>query len=960
MRIAVTFGLSPLPVWKIAKAVSLCFRKFFAQGRLNGWLLASLLLGRGSFAATTELAAPLQPSSPSSELNFEQHIRPILKANCFDCHGEGEKLKGGLDLRLRRLILQGGKSGSAIVPGDPAQSRLVQLIAEGEMPRREKKLSPAQIEIIRSWIASGAKTARAEPGQIGKGMTITDEERAFWSFQPIRRPAVPQMKARDQVRTPVDAFLLAALGRGQLSFSPEADKRALLRRAYFDLTGLPPTPEEAALFLADDSPGAYERLIERLLDSPHYGERWGRHWLDVAGYADSDGYTDADTPREFAYKYRDYVIRSFNEDKPFPQFIEEQLAGDEMLAGNYKNLSRAQIEKLAATGFLRMAADGTAQAAVVQDLARNQVIGDTLKIVSSSLLGLSVGCAQCHDHRYDPIPQADYYRLRAVFEPAFDWKSWRAPAQRLVSLYTDDDRAQAAQIEAEAGKLAAEKEKKQKDHIAEALEKHLREKFSEPLRESLRAALQTAADKRTAEQKKLLGDNPSVNIHPGVLYQYNPKAAEELKGLDATIAAVRARKTKEDFIQCLTEIPGQIPATFLFHRGDPKQPRERIAPGGLTILSPANERLEIADKDFALASTGRRWAWARWITSTNNPQTARVLVNRVWMHHFGRGLVGTPSDFGMTGERPTHPELLDWLASKFLEQGGSVKELHRIIMRSAAYRQTSSRNPPDSAAGPVEAASSRQGRLASKQPSPFAAAEPRSMGLSKAEQIDPDNRLYWRWPIRRLDAEAVRDAILVASGAFDARMFGPPVPVREDGVGQVVVGVDKKEGDTKVPVVVPMGGEEFRRSVYIEVRRSQPLAFLNSFDAPVMEVNCERRPSSTVATQALMLMNSEFILQQAGKFAQRLRSEAGPDRRQRIARAWEWAFSRPATEQELLESLQFLAQQAGASDEEAARSSAGEGKAGGKAPAPKPDSELQALTSLCQSLLSANEFLYLD
>ena len=933
--------------------------ELFALSRLPCWPLVPLWLGLVSFAAGAETAAPIQTSSPAASLNFEQHIRPILKANCFDCHGEGEKLKGELDLRLRRLIVQGGKSGPAIAPGDPAQSRLLQLIAEGEMPRREKKLSPGDIEIIRSWIASGAKTARAEPGQIGKGMTITDEERAFWSFQPIRRPAVPEVKARHRLRTPVDAFLLAELGKRQLSFSPEADKSALLRRAYFDLIGLPPPPEEAALFMADDSPGAYERLIERLLDSPHYGERWGRHWLDVAGYADSDGYTDADTPREFSYKFRDYVIRSFNADKPFPQFIEEQLAGDEMLAGNYKNLSPGQIEKLVATGFLRMAADGTAQPAVVQDLARNQVIGDTLKIVSSSLLGLSVGCAQCHDHRYDPIPQADYYRLRALFEPAYDWKSWRAPAQRLVSLYTDDDRAKAAQIEVEAGKLAAEKEKKQTDYIAEALEKHLREKFPELLRESLRAALQTAADKRTAEQKKLLDDNPSVNINPGVLYQYNPKAAEELKGMEAKIASIRARKAKEDFIQCLTEIPGQIPATFLFHRGDPHQPRERIAPGGLTILSPAKEPLEIAETNATLVTTGRRWAWARWITSTNNPLTARVLVNRIWMHHFGRGLVGTPSDFGLTGERPTHPELLDWLASEFLERGGSVKQLHRTIMRSTAYRQSSSRNAMDSTVAAAEAASPRPGRLAAKQPSPTAATASRSMALSKAEQIDPDNRFYWRWPVRRLDAEAVRDSILVTSGAFDARMFGPPVPVREDGVGQVVVGIDKKEGDTKVPVVVPMGGEEFRRSVYVEVRRSQPLAFLNSFDAPVMEVNCERRPSSTVATQALMLMNSDFILQQASQFAQRLRAEAGPDRRRQIARAWELAFSRPATETELLEALQFLAQQAGPGEEAVARSGSGEGKAGGKAPS-KLDSELQALTSFCQSLLSANEFLYLD
>src|SRR5438128_3157246 len=307
-------------------------------------------------------SGPVLAAAPPT---FEKDIRPIFKAHCFECHGEGEKLKGGLDLRLRRLILQGGDDGPVIVPGKPGQSLLFKLVHSGEMPKRDKKLTREQVALIKQWIAAGAKTARPEPAGLGKGGVITEEERAFWSFQPIHQPAIPRTKPKDRVRTPIDAFLVSALVKQKLSFSPDAEKVTLLRRACFDLTGLPPTPAEVEAFLADAAPDAYERLIDRLLDSPHYGERWGRHWLDVAGYADSDGYSDADPPRAYAYKYRDYVIRSFNADKPFDRFITEQLAGDELAHATQGNpqsaLSDPQTrELLVATGFLRMGADGTA------------------------------------------------------------------------------------------------------------------------------------------------------------------------------------------------------------------------------------------------------------------------------------------------------------------------------------------------------------------------------------------------------------------------------------------------------------------------------------------------------------------------------------------------------------------------------------------------------------------------
>src|SRR5438477_7777168 len=365
-----------------------------------------------------------------------------------------------------------------------------------------------------------------------------------------------------------------------------------------------------------------------------------------------------------------------------------------------------------------MGADGSATPALADpDGVRNRLVADTIEIVSTRLRGLSRGCAQRHDHRYDPIPQADYYRLRAVIEPAYDWKNWRTPDQRLISLYTEADRKKAAEVEAEAKKLAEEKEAKQKQYIDEALTKHL-EKFEPSLRHQLRAAYDTPADKRTAEHKKLLADNPSVNINAGVLYQYNQKAADDLKAMDAKIAEIRARKPLEEFISALTEPADKPPVTYLFHRGDPKQPEEAIRPGGLSVLALPGQPLELPEKDPNLATSCPRLAFAHWLTGGSNPLVARVLVNRVWLHHFGRGLVGTPSDFGVMGERPTHPELLDWLASDFVQHGWQLKRLHRLIMTSTAYRQSSRRDP-------------------------------------RRERLDPENRFYWRKPVQRLDAEVI-------------------------------------------------------------------------------------------------------------------------------------------------------------------------------------------------------------
>ncbi|MFQ3169488.1 MAG: cytochrome c553, partial [Limisphaerales bacterium] len=345
----------------------------------------------------------------AATVTFEADVRPILKAHCFRCHGEDGSAKGGLDVRLHKLLLKGGKHGTAIVPGQAEKSLLYKKIRDGKMPKEQAKLPADQIDTFRLWIEQGAKTARPEPDSPDEW--ITEEERGFWAFQLIKTPPVPSGAAN-----PIDAFLLRKLKANELGFSREATKRTLIRRATFDLTGLPPTPDEIADFLADETPQAYDQLIDRLLASPNYGERWGRHWLDVAGYADSEGYTESDAERGWAWRYRDYVVRAFNDDLPWDRFIHEQLAGDEMVSPPYANLSPEQIDKLTATGFLRMAPDGTGSGANNAE-AKNQVIAETLKIVSTALMGMTVGCAQCHDHRYDPILQSDYYKLRAVFEP---------------------------------------------------------------------------------------------------------------------------------------------------------------------------------------------------------------------------------------------------------------------------------------------------------------------------------------------------------------------------------------------------------------------------------------------------------------------------------------------------------------------------------------------------------------
>ena len=863
------------------------------------------------------LLIPAAETFAAEKANFERHIRPILKLHCFQCHGERGKREGGLDLRLRRLIVKGGESGAAIRPGSANQSRLWKRIVASEMPPTEvkKRLTVTERRLIRQWIEGGAITLRPEPKIAANESIIAAEERGFWSFRAIRRPAVPRVKNRRLVSGPVDAFLLARLESRGMSLSRPAAKHAQMRRLYLGLTGLPPTPEQAKQFLSDPSPVAYERLVDRLLASPQYGERWGRHWLDVAGYADSEGRNDADTIRKWAYRYRDYVIRSTNSDKPFDRFIREQLAGDEMI-GRRKldNLSSQEAEQLIATGFLRTAPDGTGSAN--NAVARNQVIADSVQVVSTALLGLTVGCAQCHDHRYDPIPQRDYYRFRAIFDPAFDWQKWRTPPRRLVSQYSSADRRRAAAIEKQAAVIDRQRSKKQQKYIQRTLEKELA-KLPARIRTSARKARATPSSKRTVAQKQLLRNHPSVNVTAGSLYLYDSAAAADLKKIAARATKLRGTKPKQTYIRALTEV-GRRPITHVFGRGDHRQRQEKVAPGELMVLTSAVMK-RLPDRSKGLTS-GRRTVYANWLTNGSHPLTARVIVNRVWAHHFGRGIVATLGDLGQLGARPSHPQLLDWLADEFMRGGWSLKRLHRLIVTSTAYRQSSRR-------------------------------------VAKYQRQDADNILLWRANVRRLDAETLRDSVLSISGNLWLKPYGPAVPVMADRVGQFVLGIENLNAG-RPGAVIDMKGEQYRRSVYVQVRRSRPLGLLDAFDWPSMNPNCTQRSSSTVAPQSLMLMNSQFAtresLSMAGSIAGRRKTD-----RDRVSELWLVVYARTPNNQELTEASQFLASQQ-IHFASTMKKKRGQRKLRLNRQEIESRARTQALAVLSQALISSNEFLYVE
>ena len=826
--------------------------------RLSAVVVSLLVCGMSSWttlAAAADKQAP-PTTTPEQAKFFTEHVQPILKSRCWSCHSHAAKKdSGSLMLDSRGALVTGGDSGSALDEAKPDESLLLVAVRYVEdYPRMppKGKLPEEEIKILVDWVKQGAPW----PGDAGATPIvarekITAEDRAYWAFQALKETAPPNVADPAWNANPIDRFLRARLDAEQLAPSPPAEPADLIRRVYFDLTGLPPTPEEVAEFIRDASPQAYAALVDKLLASPRYGERWARHWLDLVRYAESDGYR-IDDYRDEAWRYRDYVVQALNDDKPYDQFVREQLAGDEIAPDD----PAAQT----AVGFLRHgiyeynSRDVRTQWTVMLD--------DVTDVVSDVFLGLGMGCAKCHDHKFDPILQKDYFRLQAFLAPM-------QPHDDLPTATKADQakhQLQQAAWEKKAAKVLADLEKLEAPARASA-ERAAINKFPE----DIRAMLEKPYAERTPFEKQL-----AALAYRQVTYEFDrldrkfkDEKKEQLVALRKKLSELTdGRPAPLPHAMTVRDVGREAPEVRI-----PKKAGDPIPPEFLEVLGePAPQIVPPPGLD----STGRRTALANWLTKPDHPLTTRVIVNRVWQYHFGRGLVPTASDFGRLGEKPSHPELLDWLAIEFVREGWSLKKLHRLMVTSQAYRQNSGQLP---VAG---------GQLKEKSPNGLAAGLASRSGTAKDPLlVDPENRLLWRMPNRRLDAEQVRDALLAVTGKLDLEAGGPAV-----------------------------GFSESRRSIYCRVTRNTRDPLLDVFDAPEGFQSAASRNVTTTPTQALLLMNSPLLLDQARSFADRLR-KLYPDEAKssdvdadRIAAAFRLAFGREPSASEQSAAVKFLQDQA--------------------------------------------------
>jgi hypothetical protein len=847
------------------------------------------------------------PTPPS----FEKDILPLLASKCHDCHG-GDVREANLDLRSLSEMLRGGENGPAIIRGEPHSSLLIDLVANGQMPPENKgRLSVAELGLLRQWIKAGTP-ANEKIVTLPPHTQVTKEDRSYWAFQPPRKSAEPQVRNEARVRTPIDRFLLARLEEKGLSFSPDASRGVFIRRAYLDLIGLPPEPAAVEAFLKDERANACELLIDELLKSQHYGERWGRHWLDAAGYVDGKLDNDLGTiyPNNGIWRYRDYVIQAFNDDMPFDQFLTEQLAGDELVDWRRAETFDARtLSLLTSTGFLRNVDDHTdfPQYGIEK---RYEVVNETLDMFSTAVLGLTLECCRCHNHKYDPLPQRDYYRLMACFEPAFNPHAWKPPKERYLHDVSPQERAAIDQRNAEIDGQVAERSRTEamtREQVRQRVFEMRLATLPEEIRADVKKAFELAPDKRNEAQKELVATHEAALKVADADFDAALTEAEKaaLKQSVDQRTELSSQKKTYGVIQALWDV-GAPPTSHVHRRGNVKAHGVLVQPGFPEILQPIATSAGAVSEDAQGETSGRRLALARWLTRPDHPLTARVFVNRVWHHHFGRGIVETLGNFGRSGSLPTHPELLDWLAVDFIESGWSIKRLHRQIMLSTAYRQ-SSRRPNHGSDSAVTTAA--------------------------GEQVDPDNRLLWRMNLRRLEAEIVRDSVLAVSGSLDRTAGGPPVEITNpaDGLSQAKP--------------TPTPNSPNRRSVYLFARRVYPLKFLEIFDAPIMPVNCTQRMNSATVLQSLALLNSGFLFSQSEKLAARISESAGPEVEQRVKLGFQIVFARQPTENELAKSIAFLNEQE-------------RGYASVENPAEK--ARLMALADFCHMLMSSNEFLYVE
>ena len=681
-------------------------------------------------------------------------------------------------------------------------------------------------------------------------------EGSHWAYINPVKPLPPSVHDAKWVQNETDNFILKNLEDRGLSPAAEATRRVLIRRLYFDVIGLPPSPEQVNAFADDPSPEAYEHLVDRLLADPHYGERWGRHWLDLARYADTNGF-EGDKEFPTAWRYRSYVVDAFNNDKPYDEFIKEQIAGDEFVWTSAVVQPPPPPERVVAMAFLRLAPfeGGSPEA------GRDNILTDMTNTASSVFLGLTVGCAKCHDHKYDSIPQKDFYRMKAFFASVQMNKEGTESAE----FYRPGEKEKFQKLRA-GYKKELESTEEELNEYREPLLARLAERWKQEkppkTREPNTADLDFAVNNDNCNQNSDF-DKTNRLLSPEEETHYLELSAR-IKRYERAIDRVEPGALSVRNMEGPPFGPN-VPATFVQIRGEPHNLGERVEPGFLSCITGNFEPAKLQKNRFASQpSHGRRMTLAKWIASPDNPLTARVMVNRIWQHHFGRGIVDSPSNFGENGSRPTHPELLDWLAHRFIEEKWSIKAMHRLILNSSTYRQSSWRN-----------ASSKK-----------VAAE--------AERLDPDNRWLWRFPRRRLDAEEIRDSVLAVSGRLNREMGGLPIypPLPEDlGNTQNVKGLNRWETSE--------GPEADRRSIYIFQRRSLSFPFLATLDAPVPNTSCARRTVSTTPLQALTLYNSEFINQQAKYFAARVKKEAGPDVKEQIERAFELAYCHKPSQSEI-------------------------------------------------------------
>lgn len=847
----------------------------------------------------TQVANPAPATDPSLTI-YTESVRPILEARCLSCHS-AEKHRGGLDLSSRAGLLKGGDSGAAFVAGDPAQSLLIKTIrheAEPHMPLKADKLPEGEIAVLEAWVKQGAPMPEgaAPAPQAKRELVVTDKDREFWAYRPLDDPTPPTVANAGWVQNPVDAFVLATLEEKGLAPAPKADRRTLIRRAYFDLLGLPPTPEEIAQFENDPAPDAWEKLIDRLLANPHYGERWGRHWLDLARYADSDGY-EFDKERPNAFPYRDFVIRALNDDMPYDQFVRWQLAGDEYAPDD--------PQAIAATGFL---AAGPFIDNQVTEQNRYDELDDIVSTTASAFLATNVGCARCHDHKYDPVPTRDYYQLLSAFTTV---------TRRDTVLGTREE----ARRYADTVKTWDTGVKLAKAEL---------DQYIDEFRLPLRTAKVRALGLSQLDQDLLLAKVDPGNAQQKALLEQHGKAVEVnndevRKSLDSKQVGrwdVLARRVQEAeknkpeapaMVFAMTDAQREPRESFLLARGNVEAKKEAVQLGFLSVLpgngDPAFEPGLL--RPVEAQTTYRRSAVAEWIVNVDRGAgrlALRVLANRLWHHHFGAGIVRTPNDFGVQGERPTHPALLEWLAQEVQRQGWRLKPMHKLIMTSNAYQMST------------------------------------AFDEAKAK-IDPDNHAWWRRMPLRMEAEVLRDTVLSVSGCLNTTMFGPGIypAVPEDAI---------KTGSTpKWPLGVVDGPGTWRRSVYVSIRRSARFPLFEAFDMPDTVISTGKRLATTTPTQGLELLNSPFVNDQARHFSQRLEAEAWQSDEAKVERAYLLTLGRAPQADEMEKSMRFIARQA-------ERYPAPKDQTGSIVPGHDPKE--RALIDFCQVMLSLNEFAYVQ